>query len=90
MTDSNVQALFRQAIATNDARSLREGLELLLGLDAARGLSAEREYELRRPDFVMEMPQSGERVRDADAMRELQRRFPGGGPVGGAASCCRR
>ena len=28
----------------------------------------------------MEMPQSGERIRGRDAMRELQRRFPGGGP----------
>lgn len=80
MTDANVQDLFRQGIAANDALAMREGLELLLGLDAARGLSAEREYELRRPDFVMEMPQSGERIRGRDAMRELQRRFPGGGP----------
>jgi hypothetical protein len=80
MTDSDVQGLFRRAIETNDAPAMREGLKLLLGLDDARGLSAEREYELRRADFVMEMPQSGERIRGRDAMRELQRRFPGGGP----------
>lgn len=73
-----MQDLFRQAIAANDAEAMRQGLELLLGLDDSGGLSAEREYELRRPDFVMEMPQSGERVRGRDAMRELQRRFPGG------------
>jgi hypothetical protein len=92
MTETQVQDLFRKAIAGNDADAMSEGLQLLLGLDASGGLSAEREYLLRRPDFVMEMPQSGERIRGRDAMRELQRRFPGGvGPsvalrrvVGGA------
>jgi hypothetical protein len=29
-------------------------------------LSAEAEYELRHPDYVMEMPQSGERIRGSD------------------------
>jgi hypothetical protein len=78
MTDVEVQDLFRRAIATNDAAAMRQGLELLLGLDDAKGLSPEREYLQRRPDFVMEMPQSGERIRGRDDMRELQRRFPGG------------
>jgi hypothetical protein len=80
MADSEVKNRFRQAIATNDAGAMRQGLEMVLGLDEGRALSPEREYELRHPDFVMEMPQSGERVRGRDAMRELQRRFPGGGP----------
>jgi hypothetical protein len=80
MSDPEVQELFRTAITTDDATVMQQGLELLLGLDEARGLSPEREYELRRPDFVMEMPQSGERVRGREAMRELQRNFPGGGP----------
>jgi hypothetical protein len=91
MSDPQVQELFQRAIASNDAETMAEGLKLLLGLEGAQGLSAEREYLLRRPDFVMEMPQSGERIRGRDAMRELQRRFPGGGPsvvlrrvVGGA------
>jgi hypothetical protein len=80
MSDVEVQGLFREAITTNDATVMQQGLELLLGLDEAHGLSPEREYLLRRPDFVMEMPQSGERVRGRDAMRELQRNYPGGGP----------
>ena len=40
---------------------------------------AEREYELRHPDCVIDIPQSGERF-DRDGMRELQRNFPGGPP----------
>lgn len=44
-------------------------------------LSAEQEYELRHPDFVMEMPQSGERVRGRDDMLAFQRAFPQHGPV---------
>jgi hypothetical protein len=39
-------------------------------------LSAEEEYELRHPEFVMEMPQSGERVVGRDNMRAFQREFP--------------
>ena len=87
------RALFRTAIASDDAEGdERGGCDCLLGLEGAEGLSAPGEYLLRRPDFVMEMPQSGERIRGRDAMRDLQRRFPGGvGPsvvlrrvVGGA------
>jgi SnoaL-like domain len=36
-------------------------------------LSAEKEYELRHEDFVMEMPQSGERVRGRENMLGFQR-----------------
>jgi hypothetical protein len=39
----------------------------------------EREYELRHPDCLIDIPQSGERF-DRDGMRELQRNFPGGAP----------
>jgi hypothetical protein len=39
-------------------------------------LDAEAEYELRREDFVLEMPQSGERIRGRQAMREMQEAFP--------------
>ena len=38
-------------------------------------LSPENEYELRHEDYVMEMPQSGERIRGRDKMRELQESF---------------
>lgn len=39
-------------------------------------LSAEAEYELRHEDYVMEMPQSGERIRGRDRMREFQDAYP--------------
>ena len=38
-------------------------------------LSAEAEYEIRHEDYVMEMPQSGERIRGPENMREFQRSF---------------
>ena len=40
---------------------------------------AEREYELRHPDCLIDIPQSGERF-DRDGMLEMQRNFPGGPP----------
>jgi SnoaL-like domain len=40
---------------------------------------AEREYELRHPDCLIDIPQSGERF-DREGMREMQRNFPGGPP----------
>ncbi len=80
MSDDDVQALFRKAVAENDAAALRAGFERLMGL-AGEGLSPEREHALRSPDFVMEMPQSGERIRGRDALRRMQERFPvPGGP----------
>ncbi len=81
MTEKSARDLFRRALANDDADAMRAGLELLLGIADSTGLSSEGEYLLRRPDFVMEMPQSGERIRGRDAMRELQRRFPGPPPA---------
>lgn len=40
----------------------------------------EREYELRHPDCLIDIPQSGERF-DREGMREVQRNFPGGAPA---------
>jgi SnoaL-like domain len=40
---------------------------------------AEREYDLRHPDCVIDIPQSEERF-DREGMREMQREFPGGPP----------
>ncbi len=40
-------------------------------------LSAEKEYALRHEDYAMEMPQSGERIRGPENMREFQRVFAG-------------
>ena len=39
-------------------------------------LSADSGYELRHDDFVMEMPQSGERIRGREKMREFQEAYP--------------
>lgn len=39
-------------------------------------LSAEAEYELRAEDYVMEMPQSGERIRGRDTMKAMQEAYP--------------
>ena len=39
-------------------------------------LSPEEEYELRHEDYVMEMPQSGERIRGRQNMREFQEAYP--------------
>jgi hypothetical protein len=80
MDVSKVQELFRRAVADDDAAAMREGLERMLGVDG-RGLSPEREYELRRPDFVMEMPQSRERIRGRDALRTMQESFPAPAPA---------
>ncbi|MCP2243697.1 hypothetical protein [Lentzea aerocolonigenes] len=63
--------LFRRAAQTDDAAAMREGVELLFGQ-----LDAQSEYELRSPDYVMEMPQSGERVRGRDNMLAMQSSFP--------------
>ena len=80
MDASQVQALFRQAVANDDAAAFRRGLEGFLGSDGP-GLSPEREHAVRRPDVVIEMPQSGERIRGRDAMRTMQEMFPAHGPV---------
>ena len=39
-------------------------------------LSPEEEYEVRHHDYVMEMPQSGERFRGRENMRAFQRAHP--------------
>ena len=39
-------------------------------------LSPKEEYELRHEDYVMEMPQSGERIRGREKMREFQEAYP--------------
>ena len=39
-------------------------------------LSPEEEYELRHEHYVMEMPQSGERIRGRDKRRAFQEAYP--------------
>jgi hypothetical protein len=75
MTGTDVQQLLRQAVTTNDAAAMRAAFERLLdgGPDA---LSPEEEYRTRHEDYVMEMPQSGERVRGRDSMLAMQQGYP--------------
>src|ERR1700676_5494046 len=53
----------------------QEGLDGLFG-DRKLKLSAEQEYQLRADDYVMEMPQSGERIVGRDRMRAFQEAYP--------------
>jgi len=75
MSDPDVRELFRRAVTDNDAAAMREGIQRLFGLTGG-GLSPDGEYRLRHEDYVMEMPQSGERIRGRDAMRAMQEAFP--------------
>ncbi|MDJ0348420.1 hypothetical protein [Cryobacterium sp. PH29-G1] len=75
MSDVEVREFFLRAITDNDAAAMREGLERLFGL-TGEGLSPGAEYRLRDDSYVMEMPQSGERIRGREAMRAMQVAFP--------------
>ncbi len=44
--------------------------------DLLSKLDPEEEYSVRNEDYVMEMPQSGERIRGRERMREFQRAYP--------------
>jgi hypothetical protein len=45
--------------------------------ELASNLSPEQEYRIRHPeDYVMEMPQSGERIRGRENMRAFQEAYP--------------
>ena len=76
---SDVRDLFRRAIETDDAQTMKTALKQLFG-SGAGGVSAADEYELRHEDYVMEMPQSGERISSRDRMRAMQESFPGPPP----------
>ncbi len=54
-----------------DEQEARGFLEALM-----TDLGAESGYEFRHEDFVMEMPQSGERIRGREKMREFQGAYP--------------
>jgi len=54
----------------------RKILEGMFGVDGALLLSPEEEYGARSPDYVMEMPQSGERIVGRDTMRAMQEAYP--------------
>jgi hypothetical protein len=54
----------------------RELLERLWPMDGQLALSAEAEHELRTDDYVLVMPQSGERITGRDTMRAMQQEYP--------------
>jgi hypothetical protein len=56
----------------------QENRRILEGLFAGGKLtlSPEQEHEARAEDYVMEMPQSGERIVGRDNMRAFQRAYP--------------
>jgi ketosteroid isomerase-like protein len=60
-----------EEVAKVNEREVRE-----LFFERLQHLSAEAEYELRHADYVMEMPQSGERIRGRDKMRAFQEAYP--------------
>lgn len=71
-----VQELLRRAVERSDPRAMREALEMLFAHGGPETLSPEDEYRIRADDYVMEMPQSGERIRGREAMRSMQEAFP--------------
>jgi hypothetical protein len=75
-SSSDVQDLFRTAIRTSDSSVMRRAVELLFAHGGPATLSPQAEYDLRHEDYVMEMPQSRERIRGRDAMRAMQEAFP--------------
>ena len=54
----------------------RELLERLWPMDGQLALSPEAEHEMRAEDYVLEMPQSGERIVGRDKMRAMQQEYP--------------
>jgi ketosteroid isomerase-like protein len=73
-TDFGVLVQAREEVAMTDEQ-YRELIESLLGHGKLR-LDAQAEHDLRHEDYVMEMPQSGERIRGRDKMRAMQEQFP--------------
>ncbi|WP_371403481.1 nuclear transport factor 2 family protein [Kribbella sp. NBC_00662] len=51
-------------------------LERLWPTGGQLALSAEAEHDLRAEDYVLEMPQSGERIVGRDRMQAMQREYP--------------
>jgi hypothetical protein len=65
----------RQVVIMDDGDDYRAIIESLFGEGRLR-LDAAAEHDLRHEDYVMEMPQSGERIRGRDNMRAMQEAYP--------------
>ena len=57
-----------------DEMDEREAHDFLTGL--LSNLDPEEEHSVRHEDYVLEMPQSGERIRGRENMRQFQRAYP--------------
>jgi len=67
--------MYEQETRRLDTMDEQEATRFLTGL--ASDLSPEGEYAIRHEeDYVMEMPQSGERIRGRENMRAFQEAFP--------------
>jgi hypothetical protein len=53
-------------------------------------LGPESGYEVRHEDFLMELPQSGERIRGREKRQEFQRAYPAPRPCGCVGYWCGR
>jgi hypothetical protein len=75
MSESEIQQLLRRAVRHSDPAAMREAADRLF-TGRPKALSAEAEYQLRHENYVMEMPQSGERIRGREAMKSMQEAYP--------------
>jgi SnoaL-like domain len=63
-----------QRVPNLEKMNEQEAHRFLMGLFTK--LSADEEYELRHPDYAMEMPQSGEAIRGRERIRAFQEAYP--------------
>ncbi|MCP3757033.1 hypothetical protein [Streptomyces sp. TBY4] len=72
---AELRELLHRAVVHSDAEAMRTAVDRLFS-QGPEGLSAAAEYAIRSPDYVMEMPQSRERIRGREAMRRMQETYP--------------
>src|SRR5215470_19073899 len=68
-----------EAIFSKRRKTMMNGQDNRLVLERylSGPLDAEQEYELRHEDVVIDMPQSGERIRGRDNLKAMQDAYPG-------------
>jgi hypothetical protein len=76
VTEAETRELLRKAVRDSDPAAMRRAVELLFAHGTPDALSPDAEYQLRHESYVMEMPQSGERIRGREAMRAMQEAYP--------------
>jgi hypothetical protein len=73
----------REALFAKRRKTVMDGQNNRLKLERyfQGPLNAEQEYEMRHEDVVIDMPQSGERIRGRDKMKAMQDAYPGPPPT---------